>query len=400
MTQPAWGSTMSFNHDQARRYLRQTLQRSEQNIEQMSPLELQQHAILVLENYKLGLSAQEASQLSVVIEDIVNDCIGFGPLTGLLHDNAISEIMVNDFQTIYVERDGKLSRCSVSFSSEEELLLVIDRIITPLGRRLDSSQPMVDARMPDGSRINAVLSPLALRGSCLTVRKFLAKQLRFDDLIDQGALSPDAARYLQTSVAQRRNILIAGGTGTGKTTLLNTLASEIPEHQRVITIEDAAELQLSHQNLIALEARPPNAEGQGRITIRELLMNALRMRPDRIIVGECRGVEAIDMLQAMNTGHEGSLTTLHANSARDALQRLEVMVLMAGLDIPLTAVRQQIASAVDVIVQIQRTSDGARVINEISEVSGVDADVLQMNQMFIRENNQCVATGVLSEWNQ
>ncbi|QGT96807.1 CpaF family protein [Pseudidiomarina andamanensis] len=364
----------------------------------MSSNELQQHAIVILENYKTGLSADDASQLSLVIEDIVNDCIGFGPLTGLLHDGAISEIMVNDFQTIYVEKEGQLSLSSVAFSSEEELLLVIDRIITPLGRRLDSSQPMVDARMPDGSRVNAVLSPIALRGSCLTVRKFLAKQLQFDDLISQGSLSTEAALYLQESVVQRRNILIAGGTGTGKTTLLNTLASEIPEHQRVITIEDAAELQLSHRNLIALESRPPNAEGQGRITIRDLLINALRMRPDRIIVGECRGIEAIDMLQAMNTGHEGSLTTLHANSARDALQRLEVMVLMAGLDIPLTAIRQQIASAIDIIVQIQRTSEGARIINEISEVSGIDADVLQMNQMFIRKNNQCMATGVLSEW--
>lgn len=389
---------MSFNSDIARKYLRQTLQRSEKNIERMSASELQQHAIVILENYKAGLSVDDASQLSLVIEDIVNDCIGFGPLTGLLHDSAISEIMVNDFQTIYVEKEGQLSLSPVAFSSEEELLLVIDRIITPLGRRLDSSQPMVDARMPDGSRINAVLSPIALRGSCLTVRKFLAKQLQFDDLISQGSLSAEAALYLQESVVQRRNILIAGGTGTGKTTLLNTLASQIPEHQRVITIEDAAELQLSHRNLIALEARPSNAEGQGRITIRELLINALRMRPDRIIVGECRGVEAIDMLQAMNTGHEGSLTTLHANSARDALQRLEVMVLMAGLDIPLTAVRQQIASAIDIIVQIQRTSEGARIINEISEVSGIDADVLQMNQMFIRENNKFIATGVLSEW--
>ncbi|WP_404409915.1 CpaF family protein [Pseudidiomarina marina] len=389
---------MAFNSDLARQHLRQTLQRSEQNIEQMSAAELQQHAVNILENYQASLSVNDANELSLAIENIVNDCIGFGPLTSLLHDNAISEIMVNDFQTIFVEKEGQLSRCPISFSSEEELLRVIDRIITPLGRRLDSSQPMVDARMPDGSRINAVLSPLALRGSCLTVRKFLAKRLQFDDLVRQGALSTEAADYLLRCVVERRNILIAGGTGTGKTTLLNTLAGVIPSHQRVITIEDAAELQLSHQNLIALEARPPNAEGNGKIAIRDLLINALRMRPDRIIVGECRGIEAIDMLQAMNTGHEGSLTTLHANSARDAIRRLEVMVLMAGLEIPLSAIRQQIASAIDVIIQIQRTNEGARVIREISEVSGVDADVIQMNQMFIREMNQCNATGVLSTW--
>jgi len=394
----AWGYPMPFNQDLARQHLRQSLQRSEKNIEQMTTTELHQQAIIILENYKTTLSVADANELALAIENIVNDCIGFGPITSLLHDQSVSEIMVNDFQTIFVEKQGRLSRCSIAFSSEEELLRVIDRIITPLGRRLDSAQPMVDARMPDGSRINAVISPLALRGSCLTIRKFLAKQLQFADLVQQGSLSDQAAEYLQQCVVERRNILIAGGTGTGKTTLLNTLAGIIPAHQRVITIEDAAELQLSHQNLIALEARPPNAEGKGRVSIRELLINALRMRPDRIIVGECRGIEAIDMLQAMNTGHEGSLTTLHANTARDAIQRLEVMVLMAGLEIPLAAIRQQIASAIDVIVQIQRDSDGARVIREISEISGIDTDVIQMNQVFKREDKQFMATGVLSVW--
>ncbi|MBR9908664.1 MAG: CpaF family protein [Gammaproteobacteria bacterium] len=341
---------------------------------------------------------QETPDWAATVNDIVNDCVGFGPLSSLLEEPSVSEIMVNQFDVIYVERDGRLTRTDKVFKSEAELIQVIDRIITPLGRRLDSSQPMVDARMPDGSRINAVLAPVALNGSCLTVRKFLTKQLHFDQLVTQGSLSEAAVNYLQQAITKRRNILIAGGTGTGKTTLLNTLASHIDSAQRLVTIEDAAELKLSHGNLIALEARPANAEGRGAIAIRDLLVNALRMRPDRIIIGECRGAEAIDMLQAMNTGHEGSLTTLHANTARDALQRLEVMVLMAGFDMPLMAIRQQIASAIDVIVQIQRQSDGRRVVSEICEVTGIDAQVIQLSQMFVRREARLEATGVLSEW--
>ncbi|WP_417667045.1 CpaF family protein [Pseudidiomarina sp.] len=389
---------MAIDINHARHYLRQSLQRSESNIELMAVDELRAHSMEILQTYGQGLSEQEQFDLHAAKDGIINDCIGFGPLTSLLNDSSITEIMVNNYQTIFIERCGQLHQSPVVFESEDDLLRVIDRIIAPLGRRLDSSQPMVDARMPDGSRINAVLSPIALNGSCLTVRKFLTKQLNFSDLVFQNVLSADAAEYLRKAVEQRRNILIAGGTGTGKTTLLNTLASAVSAHQRLVTIEDAAELQLNHQNLIALEARPANAEGNGRISIRELLINALRMRPDRIIIGECRGVEAIDMLQAMNTGHEGSLTTLHANTARDALQRLEVMVLMAGLDLPLTAVRQQIASAIDIVIQIHRSSNGQRVISEISEVTGVDAEVIQLSQMFVRNNNECKATGVLSEW--
>lgn len=389
---------MTINKALAHEFLKQALQRSEKNIEQMNHHELLGYAAKLINNNWPNAAAQLGGEWSLMVTDIVNDCVGFGPLSSLLDDTSVSEIMVNRFDHIFVERNGQLTRSDKVFSSEAELLQVIDRIITPLGRRLDSSQPMVDARMPDGSRINAVLMPLALNGSCLTVRKFLTRQLSFDELVVHGSLSADAVNYLKEAIKQRKNILIAGGTGTGKTTLLNTLASDISPNQRLVTIEDAAELKLSHDNLISLEARPANAEGRGVITIRDLLLNALRMRPDRIIIGECRGAEAIDMLQAMNTGHEGSLTTLHANTARDALQRLEVMVLMAGFDMPLLAIRQQIASAIDVIIQIQRHSSGRRVVSEICEVTGIDAQVIQLSQMFSRRENQLVTTGVLSEW--
>jgi pilus assembly protein CpaF len=389
---------MVFNKETAHQLLRQALQRSERNIEQMNHAQLVSYATKLINDNWSTQAQQETPDWAATVNDIVNDCVGFGPLSSLLEEPSVSEIMVNQFDVIYVERDGRLTRTDKVFKSEAELIQVIDRIITPLGRRLDSSQPMVDARMPDGSRINAVLAPVALNGSCLTVRKFLTKQLHFDQLVTQGSLSEAAVNYLQQAITKRRNILIAGGTGTGKTTLLNTLASHIDSAQRLVTIEDAAELKLSHGNLIALEARPANAEGRGAIAIRDLLVNALRMRPDRIIIGECRGAEAIDMLQAMNTGHEGSLTTLHANTARDALQRLEVMVLMAGFDMPLMAIRQQIASAIDVIVQIQRQSDGRRVVSEICEVTGIDAQVIQLSQMFVRREARLEATGVLSEW--
>jgi len=389
---------MEFNTQEAQVYLRQALQRSDHQIEKMSISELSDYAAGLLQDYVRRNFADQLETCQDKIQELVNNSVGFGPLTSLLADTSVSEIMVNRFNLIFVERDGQLFLSNKCFTNEDELRQVIDRIITPLGRRLDNSQPMVDARMPDGSRINAVISPIALNGSCLTVRKFLAKQLTFEDLQQQGALSSLAANYLKNAIKQRRNILIAGGTGTGKTTLLNTLASYIDAPQRLITIEDAAELQLNHPNLIALEARPKNTEGKGLVTIRDLLVNALRMRPDRIIIGECRGAEAIDMLQAMNTGHDGSLTTLHANTARDALQRLEMMVLMAGLELPLSAVRQQIASAVDIVVQIYRQSDGQRVISEISEVVSFDAQVIQLSQLFVRRDGQLQTTGVRSEW--
>ncbi|WP_034727706.1 CpaF family protein, partial [Pseudidiomarina sediminum] len=333
-----------------------------------------------------------------LVQAVVDACLGYGPLTELLADDAISEIMVNHYQSVFVERKGCLFKSEVQFDSEAELLQVIDRIVLPLGRRIDSAQPMVDARLPDGSRVNAVIAPLALRGACLTIRKFARKALVFDDLLRHQAISVEAVKYLRQMVTARKNMLIIGGTGTGKTTLLNLLASEIQSDQRLVTIEDAAELKLQHDNLIALEARPANAEGRGQVSIRELLINALRMRPDRIIVGECRGAEALDMLQAMNTGHEGSLSTLHANSPREALQRLEVMVMLAGFELPLTAIRQQIASAVDVVVQIARLSDGRRVIKAISEIVGLETLAYQITPMFQWQHNRLNDLGMRSEW--
>ncbi|CAB0152023.1 Putative conjugal transfer protein [Pseudidiomarina piscicola] len=338
-----------------------------------------------------------AAQLQL-INEVVDDCMGFGPISPLLGDDRISEIMVNHFNSVFIEREGQLEPTSIRFKSEEELLQVIERIVLPLGRRIDSAQPMVDARLPDGSRVNAVIAPLALRGACLTIRKFARKALTFTDLLEHKAISSAAASYLKQMVQARKNVLIVGGTGTGKTTLLNLLASEVPENQRIITIEGAAELKLQHANLIALEARPANAEGRGLVSIRELLINALRMRPDRIVVGECRGAEALDMLQAMNTGHEGSLTTLHANSPREALQRLEVMVMLAGFDMPMHAIRQQIASAIQVIVQISRCSDGRRVITAISEVLGLESLTYQLSPLFEWQNQALEKTGVCSEW--
>lgn len=333
-----------------------------------------------------------------LVADVVESCMGFGPLTSLLADPSISEIMVNHYASIFIERAGQLTATEVCFQDESELLQIIDRIVLPLGRRIDSGQPMVDARLPDGSRVNAVIAPLALRGACLTIRKFSRRALTFTELVENEALTAAAAEYLKKIVAQRKNMLIIGGTGTGKTTFLNLLASEIPSTQRIITIEDAAELKLDHANLISLEARPANAEGSGRVSIRDLLINALRMRPDRIIVGECRGAEALDMLQAMNTGHEGSLTTLHANSPREALQRLEVMVMLAGFDVPLAAVRQQIASAVEVIVQVSRDSTGRRLISAISEIVGLESTAYQISPMFTRSGEKLEPTGIRSEW--
>lgn len=379
-------------------YLKTALQRSSIEIERMPFEQLKEHALHVLEDHLSIYSRQQQQQWRTALPSIVDSCVGFGPISKLLADSSISEVMVNDYQTIFVERGGVLEEVEHKFNSEEELLRVIDRIVLPLGRRIDSAQPMVDARLPDGSRVNAVLGPLAIHGSCLTIRKFLAKQLSLAELAQSGSISEAAKDYLRAAVIARKNMLISGGTGTGKTTLLNSLSMNIDAGQRIVTIEDAAELKLAHRNLIALEARPANAEGKGQISIRDLLVNALRMRPDRIIIGECRGAEAIDMLQAMNTGHEGSLTTLHANNPREALQRLEVMVLMAGFDMPMQAVRQQVASAIDVIVQIVRSSTGQRFVSAICEISGMDTNTIQLTKVFERSQDQLQATGIPSEW--
>ena len=321
----------------------------------------------------------------VLLNEVVDEAIGLGPLEPLLADESITEIMVNRHDEIFVERGGRLQRYPAGFSSEQAVLGVIERIVSPLGRRIDESSPMVDARLRDGSRVNAIIPPVSLRGASLTIRKFPSRRPAMDDLVQVGALDPAMREFLAACVKQRKNILVSGGTGSGKTTLLNVLSNCIPDGERIVTIEDAAELKLHHAHLVTLEARPANLEGRGAIQIRDLVRNALRMRPDRIVVGECRGGEAFDMLAAMNTGHEGSLTTLHANSPRDALSRLETMILMAGMDLPLTAVREHIAASIDLIVQQVRASDGRRYIDSIVEVSGIESGRIQLQPLFAYE---------------
>ncbi|MGB6241137.1 MAG: ATPase, T2SS/T4P/T4SS family [Castellaniella sp.] len=320
-----------------------------------------------------------------LLRDLVDEAVGLGPLEPLLADPGVTEIMVNRHDEIFVERAGRLVRDPASFSSEQAVLGVIDRIVAPLGRRIDDSSPMVDARLRDGSRVNAVIAPVALRGASLTIRKFPARRLEMQDLLAVGALDEAMSAFLTHCVRQRKNLLVSGGTGSGKTSLLNVLSNAIPADERIITIEDAAELRLNHRHLVSLEARPPNLEGRGRVEIRDLVRNALRMRPDRIVVGECRGAEAFDMLAAMNTGHEGSLTTLHANSPRDALSRLETMILMAGMDLPLAAVREHIAASIDLIVQLVRTADGRRLLSAIVQVTGMESGRIQLQELFIAQ---------------
>ncbi len=314
--------------------------------------------------------------------DLLDEAVGLGPLEALLADPEVTEIMVNRHDEIFVEVRGRLRRYPRAFSGEQAVLGVIERIVAPLGRRIDDSSPMVDARLRDGSRVNAVIAPIALRGASLTIRKFPARRLGMADLLAAGALDEHIAAFLQACVRHKKNLIVSGGTGSGKTSLLNILSNAIPDGERVVTIEDAAELRLNHRHLVSLEARPANLEGRGRIEIRDLVRNALRMRPDRIVVGECRGGEAFDMLAAMNTGHEGSLTTLHANSPRDALGRLETMILMAGMDLPLAAVREHVASSIDVIVQLARTPDGRRMVSSVVEVAGMEAGRIQTQELF------------------
>ncbi len=325
------------------------------------------------------LSRQERQRL---FEQIVAEILGYGPLEQLLRDDGISEIMVNGPDKIFIERNGKIEHVNMTFESEEHLMRIIDRIVSPLGRRVDESSPMVDARLPDGSRVNAVIPPLALNGPTLTIRKFGKNPLTVDDLIRIGSITAEALEFLKACVIARLNVVVSGGTGSGKTTFLNVLSGFIPEDERIVTIENAAELQLRQEHVVTLESRPPNIEGKGTVSIRDLVINSLRMRPDRIVVGECRGGEALDMLQAMNTGHDGSLTTLHANTPRDALARLETMCLMAGMDLPVRAIREQIASAMDVIIQQERMRDGTRKIVQITEVQGMEGDVIVMSDIF------------------
>jgi pilus assembly protein CpaF len=326
-----------------------------------------------------GLSREDREQLVV---ELIDDVLGYGPLERLLGDDSITEIMVNGPFDVWIERSGMLHRSSVRFQDDSQLRRIINKMVAEVGRRIDESQPMVDARLQDGSRINAVIPPLSLTGPLLTIRRFGKERLGLDDMIKNGTLTPETSDLLSRAVEARLNMLIAGGTGAGKTTMLNATSAAIPDSDRIITIEDAAELRLSQRHVLRLECRPQNIEGGGEVTIRDLVRNSLRMRPDRIVVGEVRGPEALDMLQALNTGHDGSLSTLHANSPRDALARLETMVLMAGYDLPLRAIRQQIASALDVIIHIERMHDGTRKVTSITEVQRMESDVITLQELF------------------
>ena len=334
-----------------------------------------------------------AIRQDLLAEQVLHEAIGLGPLEPLLADESVTEIMVNAHDQIFVERAGRITQSPVHFTNDRSVVSAIERIVAPIGRKIDESMPLVDARLKDGSRVNAVIPPLALKGPCITIRKFPKHRLYGEDLLKFGTLDEAMLEFLSFCVRQAKNIIISGGTGSGKTTLLNILSNFIPDTDRIVTVEDAAELRLHQPNLVSLEARPPNSEGKGAIPIRELVKNCLRMRPDRIVVGECRGGEALDMLQAMNTGHDGSLTTAHANSPRDMLSRLEVMVLMAGMDLPVTAIREQIASAIHLIVQQTRFKCGSRKITAITEVTGVESGKIQLQDIFVFAREGYTAEG-------
>ncbi len=368
------------------------------DIHSMSDQQLRDEAEVLLEGVLKRIKRDLPAQLNIeqLRINVLNEAVGLGPLEHFLDDPSITEIMVNTANDIFIERDGKLEHSNFAFSGDHAVMSVIERIITPLGRRIDEASPMVDARLKDGSRVNAIIPPLALKGPCLTIRKFSQKRLMFTDLIDFGAVSEPMVEFLRICVECRKNIIVSGGTGSGKTTLLNVLSNFIPDSERIVTVEDAAELKLTQPNLVSLEARPPNLEGRGAVEIRDLVKNTLRMRPDRIVVGECRGGEALDMLQAMNTGHDGSLTTAHANSPRDVLSRLEVMVLMAGMELPVTAIREQVSSAVDIIVQQTRFPCGSRKITKITEVVGIESGTVQLQDIFEYRQSGLGADGKVS----
>ncbi len=339
-----------------------------------------EHLQVALSREKVPLSTADRAQL---IQDVSDDVLGYGPIDRFLQDPEVTEVMVNGPSSVYVERAGKITSTSASFLDETHLRRIIEKIVAQVGRRVDEATPMVDARLPDGSRVNAIISPLAIGGPFLTIRKFSKDPYTVEDLIQFGTFSPHTAQFLDACVKGRLNVIVSGGTGTGKTTTLNVLSSFIPSDERIVTVEDAKELQLHQDHVLPLEARPPNIEGKGEVRIRDLVRNSLRMRPDRIVVGECRGGEALDMLQAMNTGHDGSLTTVHANTPRDALSRIETMVLMAGMDLPVRAIREQMSSAVDLIVQLSRLRDGSRRVTHVSEVQGMEGDVIVLQDIFL-----------------
>jgi pilus assembly protein CpaF len=348
----------------------------------------------ILTEESIVLSRQEKHRL---FEQIAAEILGFGPLQPLLEDNDITEVMVNGAKSCYFEKLGKINRAPITFESDEHVMRIIDRIVAPLGRRIDESSPYVDARLPDGSRVNAVIPPISLVGPCLTIRKFSKDPFTVEQLIDFGSLTPSSVLFMEAAVKSRFNIIISGGTGSGKTTLLNVLSAFIPNDERIITVENAAELQLRQDHVVTLESRPPNIEGRGEVTIRQLVINTLRMRPDRIIVGEIRGEESLDMLQAMNTGHDGSLTTAHSNAPRDTLARVETMALMAGMDLPVRAIREQIASAIDLIIHQNRMQDGTRKVVNITEVIGMEGDVITMQDIFRFEQTAIEDGKVLGE---
>ena len=355
------------------------------DVGRMSDNELREESLALIRSIIESLDDQLPEDLDqAALEDnVLNESVGLGPLEQFLADEDVTEIMVNSHEEIFVEKNGRLERSRFRFSSDRTVYAVIERIITPLGRRIDESSPIVDARLKDGSRVNAIIPPLALKGPSLTIRKFPKHRLLFDDLVNYGSVDQRMVDFLRVCVEMRKNIIVSGGTGSGKTTLLNVLSNFIPDSDRIVTIEDAAELKLVQPNLVSLESRPANLEGKGSVPIRDLVKNSLRMRPDRVVVGECRGGEALDMLQAMNTGHDGSLTTIHANNPRDVISRLEVLVLMAGMDLPVTAIREQISSAVDMIIQQTRFHCGSRKITRVTEVVGVESGTVQLQDIFV-----------------
>jgi pilus assembly protein CpaF len=338
----------------------------------------------ILNEENIVLSRPERARM---FEQIAAEILGFGPLQPLLDDDTLTEIMVNGAKNIYIERRGKITRAPLSFENNDHVMRIIERIVAPLGRRIDESSPYVDARLPDGSRVNAIIPPLSLVGPVLTIRKFARNPITVDQLIQFGSITPEAVQLLDACVKARLNIVISGGTGSGKTTFLNVLSGYIPNDERIVTIENAAELQLRQEHVVTLESRPPNIEGRGEVTIRQLVINALRMRPDRIIVGEVRDEAALDLLQAMNTGHDGSMTTLHSNSPRDTLARLETMTMMAGMELPVRAIREQVSSAIDIVVHQERMRDGSRKIVNITEIAGMEGDVITMTDIYVFEQS-------------
>jgi pilus assembly protein CpaF len=368
-------------------YVLEKLNLSETAMKEIAKEEMQAKLEICLDQTMRDLWHELPSDIpnDMLRQAMIDELVGFGPISPLLRSKLISEVMVNGPSRVFIESKGKLFETGVRFFNSQHLIAIIQRIVEPLGRHVDAASPMVDARLPDGSRVNAIIPPLALDGASVTIRKFADKKLTTDDLIAYGSMTKEMALFLEEAVRSRQNILVSGGTGSGKTTLLNILSQFIPGSERIVTVEDSAELKLTHHNIVRLEARPANIEGQGRVTIRDLVINTLRMRPDRIIVGECRGAEALDMLQAMNTGHDGSMTTCHANNPRDALARLENMVMMAGYELPSTAIREQIASAVNLVVQQTRMPDGSRKVIKISEVAGREGSTILLQDIFTYE---------------